>query len=229
MNCFNIRELQGILKRRFFTDVVNSADHRTILSSSMIGLRFTENNNFNLDSDILSFHRLGTSTSPKLRLSSLHPSYGTYNGKTSSNFSSPASYFSKSPESNLNNSNLMSAIEFLRLPLDLVLNVLKVSLFHSTQSISLPSLHSSFLNTVSFNFRPMLPLNVNFYGLFTKSDMASVNNQASAATFSGRGEHTNSPSMSLYTNLESENLMRFSRFNSPVLSYDYKCGHYIGI
>ena len=98
MNCFNIRELQGILKRRFFTDVVNSADHRTILSSSMIGLRFTENNNLNLDSDILSFHRLGTSTSSKFRLSSLHSSYAAYNDKMSSNSSNYASYFSKVPE-----------------------------------------------------------------------------------------------------------------------------------
>jgi hypothetical protein len=29
--------------------------------------------------------------------------------------------------------------------------------------------------------------------------------------------------------LESENLFRFSRFTNPVISYDYKCGNYIGI
>ena len=55
MNAFNIRQLQGILKRRFFADLVNSADHRDLLSSSMIGLRFRNNNNINLDHDTLSF------------------------------------------------------------------------------------------------------------------------------------------------------------------------------
>ena len=55
MNCFNIRELQGILKRRFFADLVNSADHRDVLSTSMIGLRFKNNNNLNLDHDTFIF------------------------------------------------------------------------------------------------------------------------------------------------------------------------------
>ena len=63
MNCFNIRELQGILKRRFFTDMVNSSDHRELASSSMIGIRFKGNNNLNLDSDILSFYKVGTTLS----------------------------------------------------------------------------------------------------------------------------------------------------------------------
>ena len=67
MNCFNIRELQGILKRRFFSDLVNSADHREILSSSMIGLRFKTNNNLNLEHDTMSFFKLGTNNSAKSR------------------------------------------------------------------------------------------------------------------------------------------------------------------
>jgi hypothetical protein len=54
MNCFNIRELQGILKRRFFTDMVNSHDHRDILSSSMIAAKFKLNSaeNINLDTTL---------------------------------------------------------------------------------------------------------------------------------------------------------------------------------
>lgn len=77
MNCFNIRQLQGILKRRFFTDLVNSSDHREILSSSMIGLRFKNNNNFNLNHDTLSFFKLGTTNSDKHRSSQLTNSYSS--------------------------------------------------------------------------------------------------------------------------------------------------------
>jgi hypothetical protein len=60
MNCFNIRELQGILKRKFFTDLVNSHDHRNLLDQTMIGLRFKTNQSSNTDLDILSFYNYGT-------------------------------------------------------------------------------------------------------------------------------------------------------------------------
>jgi hypothetical protein len=86
MNCFNIRELQGILKRRFFTDLVNSADHREVLSSSMIGLRFKNNNNLNLEHDTLSFFKLGTTNSNKSRLSTLTNSYSDFLSSNNSGF-----------------------------------------------------------------------------------------------------------------------------------------------
>ena len=79
MNCFNIRELQGILKRRFFTDLVNSFDHREILESSMIGLRFKTNNELSLDSDVLSFHNYGTTNSSKQRSYSVNNLYSAQN------------------------------------------------------------------------------------------------------------------------------------------------------
>lgn len=59
MNCFNIRELQSILKNKFFTDLVNSHDHRDLLNQSMIGLRFKQNNALNLDLDMTSFYKYG--------------------------------------------------------------------------------------------------------------------------------------------------------------------------
>jgi hypothetical protein len=70
MNCFNIRELQGNLKRRFFADLVNVSDHREFLDSTMIGLRFKTNNDINIYHDTLSFHMLGTSNQDKSRNSS---------------------------------------------------------------------------------------------------------------------------------------------------------------
>lgn len=226
MNCFNIRELQGILKRRFFTDVVNSADHRTMLSSSMIGLRFTENNNFNLDSDVLSFHKLGTSTSPKLRLSDLRSTYEPSNIKTGYSPSSPSSYVSKTLSSD---TALFSFTGFLRLPLDLTLSTFKVSLLYSTQSLYSLIFHANLLNVASFNFRSVLPSSSSWAGLATKSGVTVAGNPAKTIVFSGRDDHLNSSSPSLYTSSENENLMRFSRFTNPTLSYDYKCGHYIGI
>jgi len=67
MNCFNIRELQGILKRKFFTDLVNSNDHRELLDQSVIGLRFKNNSNLGLMHDMPMFYNFGTTTSPKTK------------------------------------------------------------------------------------------------------------------------------------------------------------------
>lgn len=43
MNCFNIREIQGILKRKFFTDLVNTSDNRLAMNSTLIGIRHRNN------------------------------------------------------------------------------------------------------------------------------------------------------------------------------------------
>lgn len=67
MNCFNIRELQSMLKRRFFTDLVSSNDHRELLNNSMIGLRFKTNSNNTLDTDMLNFYNLGTTVDTKIK------------------------------------------------------------------------------------------------------------------------------------------------------------------
>jgi hypothetical protein len=158
MNCFNIRELQGILKRRFFTDVINSADHRTMLSSSMIGLRFMENNNFNLDPDVFSFHKLGTSTSPKFRLSGLRSTYESPNIKNGDSSSNHVSYLSKAFSYD---AIPLSFMGFLRLPLDLILSVFKASPLHSIQSSHSLAFYASLLSIASFNFRPVLPSNSN--------------------------------------------------------------------
>jgi heme/copper-type cytochrome/quinol oxidase subunit 1 len=47
MNCFNIREVQSLLKRKFFTDLINSHDHNQLLNNTMIGLKF-KTNDFNV-------------------------------------------------------------------------------------------------------------------------------------------------------------------------------------
>jgi hypothetical protein len=67
MNCFNIRELQGILKRKFFTDLVNTNDHRDFLNQSMIGLRFKTNNHLAITPDLESFFNLGTINTTKAK------------------------------------------------------------------------------------------------------------------------------------------------------------------
>jgi len=75
MNCFNIRELQGILKRRFFNDLVNSNDHHALLNDSMIGIRFKLNNTQNIEPDIFTFYNFGTTDVSKFKSNTLLSSY----------------------------------------------------------------------------------------------------------------------------------------------------------
>jgi hypothetical protein len=68
MNCFNIREIQSLLKRRFFTDLINTKDHRILLDRTSIGLRFKTNNLTTHNSNMLNFYIYGTEKSPKVRV-----------------------------------------------------------------------------------------------------------------------------------------------------------------
>jgi hypothetical protein len=67
MNCFNIRELQGILKRKFFTDLVNSNNHRDLLNNSMIGVRYKLNHTMDIEPDIFTFYNFGLINTDKLK------------------------------------------------------------------------------------------------------------------------------------------------------------------
>jgi hypothetical protein len=75
MNCFNIRELQGILKRRFFTDLVNSNDHHELLNNTMINLRFKLNNSQSIEPDIFTFYNIGTTTGLKNKSTNFNSIY----------------------------------------------------------------------------------------------------------------------------------------------------------
>jgi hypothetical protein len=59
MNCFNIREIQSILKRRFFTDLVNTHDYHNLLNKSTMGLRFKLNGVNPSDSNAFLFSTYG--------------------------------------------------------------------------------------------------------------------------------------------------------------------------
>ena len=48
MNCFNIREIQTLLKQRFFQDLINFNDHRFDVNKTLIGLRYKLNNSSTL-------------------------------------------------------------------------------------------------------------------------------------------------------------------------------------
>jgi hypothetical protein len=208
MNCFNIRELQGILKRRFFTDLVNSADHREVLSSSMIGLRFKTNNNANLDHDVLSFFKMGTNNTNKSRATSYENSYITANSTAftvNSNVTFPQTtgFYS-------------------------VLNLVS-SLLGSFSIKPLASIISIFSLNAYSNFFAALKNNFSFYTFSNTSsvNLTPISSNSQSMLFSSKDVSSNEFGISNFS--EKSTSVRFSRFSNPIISYDYKCGNYIGI
>jgi hypothetical protein len=208
MNCFNIRELQGILKRRFFTDLVNSADHREILSSSMIGLRFKTNNTANLDHDVLSFFKLGTNNVSKSRSISFENNYGASNALSSS--INPKTIFPQS-------TGFYSVLNIL----SLLTNLISVKPLTSMITIFSFSTYSNFFVSVKSN--------LSFYTLFNlnTTNLQTVSNNDTSMMFSAKDTNFSESNVSSFS--ETSTAVRFSRFSNPTISYDYKCGNYIGI
>ena len=99
MNCFNIREIQSILKRRFYTDLINTHDHHTLLDKTAMGLRFKTNNINNINSNIFVFYNYGIEFMPKIRSNSYNFSneinfQGIFSLKINSIFFFFVNYFS---------------------------------------------------------------------------------------------------------------------------------------
>jgi hypothetical protein len=226
MNCFNIRELQGNLKRKFFSDLVNSNDHREVLNNTMIGLRFKTQDMSSLNPDLFSFYQYGTHNNSKSRNLIFTNTYDVNN-----NFSN-ISY-------NLNSINL-SIISFLttKTPLyffhqvTILLNEIEMHIYRILSSFNVLSLlnFSSLKLNLEFFFESFLNVslpslsefslafkNRNFYEQFNKlSFFKSDNGKLSDLE-------------TLYSGIESSTYTRSNKFMNSYVSYDYKCGNYLGI
>jgi hypothetical protein len=210
MNCFNIRELQGVLKRKFFTDLINTNDHRDFLDQSIIGLRFKSNNNLATTPDMESFFNLGTTSSSKTKTLSFDTIYSNIN---ISNFS-VLSYIPQMPTYHATIFSMNS-----------VINIISSLNFHSF--ITLAQMPIVFKSIAGAN----CSINLDFFKNFFKlSGSTTVNKESSSVNYST--DNLNSSSSFDASNTvfsETSNNVRFTRFNNPLISYDYKCGHYLGI
>ncbi len=70
MNCFNIREVQSLLKRKFFTDLINTHDYKNLIDKSIIGVKYRTNQNSYQISNTQIFFNFGLENAYKGRNSS---------------------------------------------------------------------------------------------------------------------------------------------------------------
>merc|ERR1711865_1087738 len=197
MNCFNVRELQGNLKRKFFTDLVNSNDHRDFLNQSILGMRFKTNNNLAITPDMEAFYNFGTTTTSKAKtfeFVNVYAGVNTYLSTTVSNLFNPLSFL------NLASLNVLtSTVGYIKSIVDVLISINVYSLF---TTLNIPN---ALTHMVSFNLN-----HFKFTFNLTASTTPIVEKGASVTET---------------TFFNSENMTTVD----SLTSYDYKCGHYLGI
>jgi hypothetical protein len=70
MNCFNIREAQSLLRKRFFTDLINPHDQRQFLNKTIIGVKHALNTDELNVSTLQNFYSHGLFANRKLNQTS---------------------------------------------------------------------------------------------------------------------------------------------------------------
>jgi hypothetical protein len=143
MNCFNVRELQGNLKRKFFTDLVNSNDHRDFLNQSILGMRFKTNNNLAITSDMEAFYNFGTTTTSKSKSFEFVNNYTEFNNFLSQTITNTMNI---SVLSNFNTLNIFNnLISYIKSVFDVIISINLYSIVTTT------NVFSSLNNLVTFN------------------------------------------------------------------------------
>lgn len=225
MNCFNIRELQGILKRKFFVDLINTHDHRDLTNQTMLSLRFKLNNNINLEHDVLSFYNYGVHSENSNKFFGFNNfkiennSFIERNTLTNSNF-----YFLN----NKNNFNIFKVEDIYNILLNF--NLIFINIFSIFSSFNLSSIYFNNFLLPFFNIiLKTLKNNFNFY-ISTNILYSRVNNPET--NLNNNKYILNSEfsiNNSIYSNFtENSDSQRFLRFNNALINYDYKTGHYVG-
>jgi len=221
MNCFNIREIQGILKRKFFTDLVNSNDHHDLLNNTMLGLRYKTNGLNAIDQNMSLFFNHGTTNSSKIKyLSYVHISDNNDNSFFLKLFYGFKSFINLDLLTiYLNNLFLFFKNILLLTSKDLLTSVLNSTLiFNSFTNFKISYMFNMFYLP---DFKNVYSSNVNTYESPAKDTIVNFKSDLTA---------TLDPSTdNSFKGTEFTNSFRYLRFFNPIISYDYKSGNYLGI
>lgn len=227
MNCFNIRELQGNLKRKFFSDLVNSNDHRDILNSTMIGLRFKIENLTSLNPDMSSFYQYGTRNNNKSRNLIFTNSYEQH-----SLYNNIFSQFLSNINVSLMSFLIVKTPYYFLHQLLLLTNEIEMQFYRVLSNLNIITFFNSKVINLDINFIFESFLNINFLNLndlFSYFKSQIFNFKSNYFIFFKSDNNKTLESEILYSGLENSSYSRSNKFINSYVSYDYKCGNYLGI
>lgn len=219
MNCFNIREVQGILKRKFFTDLVNTNEHKMFLNNTMLGLRYKTNNTESINTNMSSFFNYGTTTSDKFKILNFESiMLDKLTGRNMfKNFKFDILDMNQLGLSFKNLLGFILNIVFFWTK-DLAnvllnLNIVLSSLLNLNIGIIFNSLHLPYLSS----------------NIDTKLTRTSVSSESNVYFTTDLHNKNSAEFNNLFKTTEFVSSFRYLRFFNPIISYDYKYGNYLGI
>ena len=255
MNCFNIRELQSILKDRFFVDLVSSHDHRDLFSDTMLGVRYKSNTENNADLEINNFYNFGllnsnlnkienfSNTSTYTSRFRLESSFLDFKFLSSNLFSFDRDLLISSFSTKLYYI-YYATVSLLKTFISLFSNVFSASsLFFIWQKI--PSLRSMAIYVfnlpffIEFRHRSLFYKDLEDF-MFTyfpttkeiveewesENDRFDIRHSMFYNTNIINFSVEESSVSTSFT--ENDTYQRFNRFNNTLINYDYKTGNYVG-
>ena len=233
MNCFNIRELQGILKRKFFSDLTNWQDFHNMLDESMIGLRFKINNTDTVSTNTHLFYIYGLSNENKT--------------KTATTLITT----SNSKNIDLSDITTLNCYTYILVNnFSLILENLKLENFTAVEyDFGKPTIHTykvlltevfTILTHLIYSFLLISVTNISIslrqtfvsLGFYLTNTKTSHNTELSISfnrTLTSSSNFAHSENSKSNNSLGETSDFRFIRFDNPLINYDYKCGNYVGI
>jgi len=249
MNSFNIRELQSILQRRFFVDLVNSNDHRTLLDKAVILARFKNNTEDFIRPDTSLFYNYGVLTTPQLKTNVVY----NYNYLVATShipnllntvyLNNFVLFFLNNLYTNIfqNKNSLNYTIQTLPFADHFRLITLKhLSIQNLNPFILLQTTNNTclnYINTGTSHFITYLALATTGIHniLYPKQNLLLNQHQPTRSIIPNYNFFTENLSTTQATLAphfmfsEVSTSVRFIKFSNPLINYDYKCGHYLTI
>ena len=225
MNCFNIRELQGILKRKFFTDLVNTSDSHKAVESTLINMRHKNNMSNILLYDQSLFYNFDLTNTSKFKSFNYTP------GKV-------YSYSELNLLPQIHNVLTNSALQILSLNIlnyfKIFSNILKdllsfIYLPGTTTLINSLSSFSFFKKTLSNSVYFNSPNLIKTFQFSANNNLLNSKNTANELYNSSTINYSTFSNLSPSSLAENSSTWRFNRYSYPLISYDYKSGNYLSI
>lgn len=225
LNCFNMRQLDTVLRRQFFTDFFSTGDHKQLMNETLLGLRFKLNQGEGAQFDSFTFFNYGTTLNTGTKHTPLYVAQlydisdflstslvTLYKGLVSGDTTTVARFYTGFTFSDFITSFVSSVQYFtstLLLPVSLVNTEL---LAHVAPTLSLNQ--GLFVNTNQttgvYSFGDLTSTDETSFSLEAESSMGGVDNLNALFADSGTSG-------------------RFTRFTNPMVEYEYRKGTYFTV
>ena len=210
MNCFNVREYESLLKRKFFFDLINTSDYRTLLHKTNINLKYKFDNLNLSNSNINIFDNFGLTNKQSERLFSLQ-------NKTLKNYL----IFDYNLFFNVNNINLFLNFSLYK---DFLVYFFSFNFLSYLNYVYLNIFSLNFLSNLIFKVSDFFNPRLDFF-IYNFKPFTLINQKLNLSYLNLSS--LNLDKFIILNTQENLNNHRSLKNNNPVFKFDFKSGVYI--